>query len=100
MAEITNTMYPLLHPITRTKKVGDEIVTETITEVPFRKLKPKDLRCTDGHQGEVAKSIAAVAYMTGLTIKEVDNMDIEDFNNLGPLSQGLSLDGLKTGSDV
>ena len=88
------TTYTLKHPITRTKKVDSEMIEEVITEVPVRKLRPKDLRCTDAHQGEVAKSIAVIAHMTGLTISEVDNMDLEDFNALGPLSQGIVPDGL------
>ena len=94
--------YRLKQPIKVTRQIqGADPVEELITEVPYRKLRPKDLNFSDGIDGENAKSIALVAYMTGLTIKQVgEDLELEDYMELARATSGFIPGGQKTGGNA
>jgi hypothetical protein len=92
--------YELREPIKVIKKVeGADPVESEITHVPMRLMRPKDLRVMDGVQGgEIAKSIALIAHMTGLTTAQVDNMHPKDYEALAKATSGFMPSGQATGS--
>ncbi|EGF92420.1 hypothetical protein ABI_08560 [Asticcacaulis biprosthecium C19] len=93
------TTYTLIEPIKVVKKVeGADPVESLITDVPFKLMRPKDMRCMDAHQGEQGKSIALVAHMTGLTISQVDGMHPKDYEALARATSGFIPSGQVTGS--
>ena len=94
--------YLLKHPITvRTKVDGQDIVETVITELPYHKLRPKELNAADGIDGENAKTIALVAKMTGLTVRQVgEDMDLDDYQELAQATGGFIPGGQSTGGNA
>ena len=95
--------YTLKHAIARTLRnqegeEREEVLLSAGHDVPLRRIKAKDLRCTDDHAGEVAKAIALVAKITGLEISAVDAMDVEDLAGLQERLEGFLPPGLLTGA--
>lgn len=74
-----------------------EVREDVIETVEMRRPRARDLRATDGHEGDVAKAIALIAHLTGLTVKEVDGLNTADFKALGAMTQSFSAPGRSTG---
>lgn len=77
-AKFTHT---LVEPIVLTLKGPSGERQEKITSIEMpagHRLRAKDLRCTDGHDGDVAKTIALIAHFSGLSIREIDELVEED----------------------
>lgn len=92
------TVYKLTQPVTIKKRTSDNVeIEETLTEVSMRTPITRDLRVTDYHEGEVAKSIALIAHLSGLTIKEVDQFAAPDFIQLSTVVSGFTQLGQVTG---
>lgn len=70
---------------------------EKMDSVTIRKPKAKDLRAIDAVTGDVAKSIALMARLTGLTVATVDEMDVTDFQAIGDIIEGFTQPGRPTG---
>lgn len=99
MAEIAGTPYALCTPIERRLKVaGGEERVETITEVLVREPRARDMRVADRHEGQVAKSIALIAQLTGLEIRDVDELVAADFDALGEIVSDFFPGGQATGT--
>lgn len=97
MSEVTG-RYTLKRPLTVTLKGPDGEREEQIAEVTIRPLDcADDLRCMDGHEGEVAKSIALVAHLSGLTVRQVGKLHPADFAALAEKAEGFTPPGLPIG---
>ena len=70
----------LTTPITRRYRQPDGVEREEqVTELVVRKPFARDLRATDKHEGEVAKGIALAAHLTGVSIADIDGLELADF---------------------
>jgi hypothetical protein len=83
MSDVSNVV-TLAQPLDIIRIVNGEQVRETITQVTVKSdIRAKDLRCTDHHDGEIAKTIALIARLTGLRVAEVDELTLADLTVLG-----------------
>lgn len=97
MADQSNTVQ-LSQPLKTIFRQGDTERAETITEVTVRvDVRAKDLRCMDGVNGEVAKTIALIAHLTGLMVKQVDDLPVADFAKLAEIVGEFVPNGQETG---
>ncbi|MDP1961937.1 MAG: phage tail assembly protein [Reyranella sp.] len=81
--------HTLAHPITVTLKGPAGERTETITQLDFEfpaVLKARHLRATDGHAGEIGKTLALLAQFCGQPVKVLDELSGAD---LAALSEKL-----------
>lgn len=95
MAEV---VYKLQYPIAATYGSGAEARDETIFEISLRRPIAKDLLITDGVQGEVAKTLAVIAQLSGLPRVLVEKMDAADLTAVGAIIEGFMPPGLPTGA--
>lgn len=89
--------YPLKHPVTITLRGPDGDRQETISELTLRRVKGKDMRALDGQGGEVAKTLALIAHISGHPLTIVDELDAEDIGGIGDLLQDFFPASLGTG---
>ncbi len=104
MAQITHT---LLHPIAIDKKLpgSDEIETEELKPAGFvvtmRRPKAKDIRAFDKHgDAEIAATIELIVACSNLGTIEAENLDADDFGELGNLLAASARGGPKTGGSA
>lgn len=90
-------IYQLKHPITTVNRGGGQEREEQITEFTLRRIKAKDLRVTDDHAGDVAKTLALLARITGQPVLVIDELDAEDLTALQDKVEGFLPPGLLTG---
>ncbi len=100
-------VHTLLHPILVEKKAAgsDEVVIEELKPAGFvvtlRRPKAKDLKAFDRHgDAGIAAIIELIVACSGLSIVEADNLDADDFAQLGNLLEPPSPGGLKTGGSA
>ena len=96
MSETAN-RYTLLYPITTTFKGPDGEREETITELVIRRPVAGDLRVTDSVTGDVAKSLALLARITGVDQRALDKLDTVDLTALGEVIEGFTKAGPQIG---
>jgi hypothetical protein len=92
--------YILKQPITFMLRGPEGEREETIaagTELSLRRVKGKDLRVTDDHAGDVAKTFALLSKITDQPIHVIDAMDAEDIAGLGELLDRFLPASLRTG---
>jgi hypothetical protein len=104
MAAMTHT---LLHPITLLKKVpGSEEVTEEELRpagsvITLRRPKARDIKAFDRHgSSEIAAILDMIVSCSDLTTIEAENLDADDFGELGNLLAQKSPVGRPTGSSA
>jgi hypothetical protein len=100
-------IHTLLHPIEVTKKnpqTGETSVEElrpagaTIT---LRRPKAKDIRAFDRHgSAEIAAILELIVSCSDLTTIEAENLDADDFGEMGNLLAAKSPAGRPTGSSA
>lgn len=90
-------IYPLKHPVTITLRGPDGERQETVSEVTLRRVKGKDLRATDDHSGEIAKTLALLAKITSQPMVVIDELDAEDIAGLGEKLDDFLPASLRTG---
>ena len=79
----------LAQPVKKiTKTEGQDDRVEEITAITIRRPTTKDMLVTDGHQGEVGKTIALIAHLSDLPPKLIQALIPADFADLGAASQG------------
>lgn len=72
---MSDTTVTLTHPI--------EAHGETLAVLTLRRPRVKDLRAMDEAKGDVGRAAALIGALAGLTPREVDQLDAEDFARLG-----------------
>lgn len=75
----------------RTRVDGQEKetpVTELTFPPPGFVMKARDLRCVDGHKGEVSQTIALIAHLTGEPVAVIDDLASDDFEKAASLVEG------------
>ena len=80
--------------------VKDAAGVETEEEVSVLSIKPPkagDLRVTDLHKGEVAKSLALITQLSGLPASVIDRLALGDFVAGSEVVQGFLPSGLLNG---
>jgi hypothetical protein len=83
--------YTLKHPVevTLTSSSGDR--TEKITQITLQPLmRAKQLRVLDTVDGDVAKSIAMIAQLSGHPVKVIDELHPEDFAELAEMVENFT----------
>lgn len=70
---------------------------EELSELELRRPRVKDLRAMDAATGDVAKTAALIGALCGLTPKEVDGLDCEDFARVGQAVAGFLPQSQPTG---
>lgn len=86
---MSNTVaYDLKHPIERRGKDGE--IIDTITRFELQRPKGKHLKATDKVQGDAAKTLALIAAAAGQPASVMDELDIEDFTELGKIVEGFT----------
>lgn len=95
--------HALIDPFTYRRKVGGQdtdVSVDTVTlSIPDR-LTAGFMRCTDGHDGEMAKAIAMIARCSDLPVAACNELGLEDMEVLvseitkkstpGPPTSGMS----------
>ena len=89
-------VYQLKTPIVVTKKGGGEALR--VEQLELRTPKAKDLRALDRESGEVGKSLALIAALSGQPPFVLDEMSVEDFQAVGELVGAFFPDGQETGT--
>lgn len=104
MAAIT---YALRHPIVIEKKVSGSATIETEELKPagflveLRRPKAKDIRAFDKHgDAEIAATIEMIVGCSNLATIEVENLDADDFGELGNLLAANVRGGPTTGGSA
>lgn len=88
----------LNNPIVSTLKAPDgQERKETVSELTFRAPTARDMLVLDNVPGEVARGIALIAVLTGLTERQIGNMAADDFVRAGAVIAGFMPSGLLTG---
>ncbi|MET0362946.1 MAG: phage tail assembly protein [Sphingobium sp.] len=90
--------YDLKFPIKVTKYLSTGDREETLTSMELRRPIAKDMRRTDGVEGEVAKSIVLIAQLSGWGVPDVDQLDIADLAGIGEIIEGFTAPGPATGA--
>lgn len=71
---------------------------ETIEVIKLRtRMIARDLRVLDAHQGEIGKTIAMIAQLSGLPIGTIDLIGAADFAALMAITEGFTLPGPTNG---
>ena len=91
--------HTLKHPRTITlQALGREAREEVITQITVRACeRAKDLRAMDGHQGEIARSIALVSALSDQPEFVIDDLHPDDFYALVAIAQGFTPPGQPIG---
>ena len=99
--------HTLRHPIIIEKKLpgSDEIVEEELKPAGFtvtmRRPKAKDMRAFDRHgDAGIAAIIELIVSCSGLSTIEAENLDADDFGELGNLLEPRGLNSRPTGAPV
>jgi len=88
----------LRHPIVTVFRGPDGEREETLTTLQLRTaIKARDLRVTDGVTGEISKTLALIAQLAGISVREADELSIEDIAVIGEILGNLLPAGLLTG---
>jgi hypothetical protein len=88
----------LVYPVDVTMTGPDGERVEQIDTLRLRmRIKGKDMRTMDNHSGDIAKSIAMVARLSGQSFAVIDELDSEDLMRLIDTAQGFTTPGLPTG---
>lgn len=90
---MTTVPYQLRYPITGT--IGQE--PYTIASVTIRRPTGKEMREMDSHVGDLAKSLAMIEALTGLSGFQVDKLDVVDITGMGRIIEGFMEPGPPTG---
>jgi len=64
-------------------KDADGAVTETVSELHFKRLNGRKMRAVDAAKGEIGKTLALIAASAGVPPSTVDLMDAEDITAAG-----------------
>ena len=90
--------HTLKHPVTLTLSGPEGERTETLTSLTMRtRIKGRDMRILDNFTGDVAKLMAMIARLSGLSAAHIDAMDSEDIEPLMAIVQGFTPPGPPTG---
>jgi hypothetical protein len=89
--------HTLLEPVTIRFKGPAGEREETITEVQLRRPKGKDIRAMDRAEGDIGKTMALLARVSGLEPSVLDEMDGADVVALLELVAGFLPNGQPTG---
>lgn len=98
-----NRTYPLRHPIVlETRPAGGELNEEELKPaghtVVIRRPKAKHMRTFDKHdRNAIGAMIELLSHVTTLDLLEVENLDAEDFEELGNLAVPERRSGQTTG---
>jgi len=97
MSDQTNRV-TLAEPIVKRFRQADGTEREeSIAEVTVRKPVAGDLRVLDSATGEIGKAFALAARLTGLDVKDVDKLAMEDFASISAIIEGFMPPGLQIG---
>jgi hypothetical protein len=78
--------YDLKFPITQKFRNTDGVVREEVVEtVTVRRVRAKDLRSLDKHEGKFGQSLAMISALTGLPLTVIDELDAADIEGLGEI---------------
>jgi hypothetical protein len=69
-----------------------------ITEIKLCRPKAKHMRATDAKDGAVAKQLALIAALAGLSTKELDELDFDDFQVVRAVTNFFSVKRRRTGA--
>jgi hypothetical protein len=76
-----------------------EFGQETITVLTIRRLKGKDLRALRESGAEITNSLETIARLTAQPRAVIDEMDSEDFTEVGKIIEGFTKSGQATGEE-
>lgn len=90
--------YRLKNPITITSIEGKVLDELSVSEMTIRSdVRARDLQAMDDATGEVGKTLALIAKLSGLTKRQVDELGVADFAAIGEIVAGFMPPGLLTG---
>ncbi len=97
--------YTLKYDISRQIKdadgtVRDDLIRPAGTSLPLTRPKGKVIKAANKIADDVEKSFFMISRVTGLSIADVDEMDMADINGIGDMLESFTEDGRETGNDA